>query len=226
MSRKRVLLVSDDTKFFEDPENSFQSRGADVFTAMTDREAVAFVEAHGADVIIVQGVPSEVSADEFGKLTSQGRSLIVVAPKGDSGGAFAGREDDGIHVVNQPVESRSLLKLSHTLLGVADRKYISILVQVRVTEPKVTTIFGKSRDLSEGGILVETNQMLTVHDQVVVSFLIPGADRMIQSDALVTREVVRAGGGRRYGLKFLSLSDSDQQIIADFVGGKHDAAAS
>jgi hypothetical protein len=218
MSRKRVLLVSDDPRFFENPENAFQSRGADVFTAMSDTEAVSFIDAHGADLIIHHGVPASVSSTDFGRVITEGRSLILVVAADANTRGFGKLER--VHVIMEPVEGRALLRLSHNELGVADRKYISILVQVRVTEPKVTTIFGKSRDLSDGGILVETHQSLVIHDMVVVSFLIPGADRMIQSEALVMREVVRAGGGRRYGLKFHNLPEADREIIAEFVGAK------
>jgi len=217
---KRVLLVSDDPKFFELPDHTFQSRGCEVFTAMSGGQALAFLSEHGADLVLWRGVPTDVSADNV-KQAGDATPLVVVVLDGEDSAGWSGVE--GVQVVNTPIEGKSLLKLTSKVLGIPDRKYISILVQVRVTQPKATTIFGKSRDLSEGGIMVETNQTLVVHDQVVVSFLIPGADRMIQTEALVTRETAKAGGGRRYGLKFLGLQDEDSSIVADFVRGQLEA---
>lgn len=216
-SGKTVLLVSDDPTFFEEPENVFQSRGVDVFTAMTGAEAIEHLSEHGADLTICSGIPADVAAKQLAKALD-GTSLILLLTGGESAGAWERIPE--CHVVTTPVQGRELLKLSSKVLDVLDRKYISILVQVRVSRPKATTIFGKSKDLSATGILVETSQTLMLHDQVVVSFLIPGADRMVQSDALVMREVVRAGGQRRYGLKFLSLPDEDQEIVHEFLGGQ------
>lgn len=210
MPRKCVLLISEQPQFFEEPENAFQSRGCDVFTALSWSEGAAFISAHNVDLVIGHGVPSVDPSQIAGE-----RDVILVCD-GDAG---AWAKVDGVHVLQAPVQGRKLLKLTSSLLGVNDRKYISILVQVRVGSPKPTTIFGKSRDLSDGGILVETNQTLMLHDKVVVSFLIPGAERMIQSESLVMREVVRPGGARRYGLKFLSLGEEDQGIVREFLAG-------
>ena len=58
-----------------------------------------------------------------------------------------------------------------------------------------------------------------------MSFLIPGAERMIQASAVVMREVRGQDGSRRYGLQFQSLSDEDHTIVQQFLGGKLDADA-
>lgn len=210
MARKRVLLISENSQFFEEPENAFQCRGCDVFTALSWSAGAAFISAHSVDLVIGHGVPSvdpsQISGD---------RDVVLICD-GDAG---VWAKVDRVHVLQAPVQGRKLLKLTSSLLSVSARKYISILVQVRVALPKPTTIFGKSRDLSDGGILVETNQTLMLHDKVVVSFLIPGAERMIQSDAQVMREVVRPGGARRYGLKFMSLAEEDRGTVRELLAG-------
>ncbi len=217
MATKTVLIVSEDPKFFEDPDNAFEARGCDVFVAMSGKEAITFLTEHGAHLVLCNGPPPGADPSDITAVLGDCK-LIVIAREADDVEAW--RAEQSFQVIKAPVEGKSLLKLTTKVLGMPDRKYISILVQVRVALPKATTIFGKSRDLSETGIMVETNQTLTVHDTVVVSFLIPGADRMIQNEALVTREAVKPGGGRRYGLKFLGLAEEDASIVADFVSGK------
>ena len=223
MSRKLVLLVSEDPKFFELPDNTFQSRGCDVFTAMDAQGAVEFIEANTTALVILHGVPKGIDSDRVGKALGSG-ALILVLREGDTSDGWSSL--DRIEIIPAEASSKALLRASVKVLGVAERKYVSILVQVRVTRPKQTTIFGKSRDLSQTGILVETNQALLIHDIVTVSFLIPGAERMIQASAIVMREVRRPDGSRRYGLQFHSLSDEDHTIVQQFLGGKLDAEAS
>ena len=222
MSRKVVLLVSEDPKFFELPNNAFQSRGCDVFTAMNAGDALGFVEAHDTALVILHGVPQEVDGARFNQALGNG-SGIVVLREGENEGEWSSY--DRFEVVPSAGSSKALLRASVRVLGVPERKYVSILVQVRVTRPKQTTVFGKSRDLSETGILVETSQALAIHDIVTVSFLIPGAERMIQASAVVMREVRGQDGSRRYGLQFQSLSDEDHTIVQQFLGGKLDADA-
>ena len=224
MPRKKVLLVGSDPLFFEAPEHSFQVRGCDVFTATSGQEARAFLARHSVDLVLCDGAPSGVTANSIRQVLDEHVPVVVVAPPGDGGADVQPwRQLPDTHVIDRPVTGKAVLKLTRRLLNIADRKYISILVQVRVTEPKPTTIFGKSKDLAEGGLLVETNQTLTVHDRVVVSFLIPGADRMIQSDAFVVREAVRPEGPRRYGLKFIDIGAEDEAIIRAYLSGQSGA---
>jgi len=220
MSRKVVLLLSEDPKFFELPDNTFQSRGCDVFTAMDASGAVSFMESNPTALVILHGVPESVEPSRFGAALGKG-SAILVLREGDTDAGWS--DLDRVQVIPSGASAKALLRASVNVLGVDERKYVSILVQVRVTRPKQTTIFGKSRDLSETGILVETNQALLIHDIVTVSFLIPGAERMIQASAIVMREVQRKDGARRYGLQFQSLSEEDATIVHQFLGGKLDA---
>lgn len=220
MPPKKVLLVSTDPMFFETPENSFQTRGCDVFTAMSGAEAVEFLLAYGADLVLSHGAPEDVAPERIRNALGEEGHIVIVSNDDNAPGIAAFKKLGNVHVVEDPVLGKNLLKVTGRLLGIPNRKYISILVQVRVTQPKATTVFGKSRDLSDTGILVETNQSLIMHDQVVVSFLIPGADRMIQAQALVAREVEGPGGARRYGLKFLSLSEDERRIVTEYLSGQ------
>ncbi|MFT5430142.1 MAG: hypothetical protein ACI9OJ_000815 [Myxococcota bacterium] len=216
MSKKVVLLISSDPRFFERRENAFQARGCNVFTAMDGTQATAFLADHGADLVISLGAPEGVDAATIRNAVGDDNRLVIVANKGHDVDDYRAASD--VHIVETGDESVTLLKLSSKLLSAPARKYVAILVQVRVTQPKPTTIFARSRNLSDSGIGVEVNnQALTVHDQVTVSFLIPGADRQIQAEGLVTREMLKDDGKRRYGIQFLSLGDYEREMIENFI---------
>jgi hypothetical protein len=218
---KRILLVSDEPRFFESSENTFQTRGCEVFTAMNGNEAVGFLKQYGAHLVLCQGPPLDVSpADMTSAMGSNSDMVIVAAPQDSTEHMSTYRSLSSITIVDLPVVGKQLLKITSKLLGSANRKFISILVQVKVTRPKVTTIFGKSRDLSETGLLVECSAPLVLYDKVSVSFLIPGAEKMVQTEAFVTRDVGGSGRARRYGLKFVALKAEERGIIEDFLAGK------
>ncbi len=201
------------------PENLFQSRGCDVFTALDGAEAIAFLGQYPVDLTICRGEPAGSSVDALHAAMSSTAKLVLI-PNGSDFSKY--KKLARTHLLESNPEGKALLRLSARLLDVPDRKYISILVQVRIAKPKPTTVFGKSRDLSDGGISVETSQQLSLYEPVVVSFLLPGADRMVQTDALVVRETIRPDGKRHYGMRFLSLTEEDRGIIAEFVVGKKD----
>jgi DNA-binding response OmpR family regulator len=220
MPNKNVLLVSTDANFFEAPENAFQSRGCGVYATMSGEEALKFAQDREIDLAICRGALDGVDPVEFCDSVGDANNVIIIAGDGDSKERLeAFRKIEGVHVLMAPLVGRALLKLTRKILGVHDRKFISILVQVRVPEPKPTTIFGKSRDLSPGGLLFETSQLIVLHTRVQVSFLIPGADRMVQAQAMVIREVTADDGTRRYGLKFIALEEAERKIIENYVAG-------
>ena len=221
MATKQVLLVSSDPNFFEAPEHTFQARGCDVFAVMSGGEAGEYLNEHPVDLVISRGVPQGVDSAAVCEPNGTKVPVVLIPSEEDDQAAVQKYNERGhVFVLKEPLQGRPLLKITRKLLQIQDRKFISILVQIRVTEPKPTTIFGKSRDLAEGGLLFETNQQLVVHSKVVVSFLIPGADRMIQADALVIREVMGNDGVSRYGIKFLTLTEEEQRIIAEYLASQ------
>jgi CheY-like chemotaxis protein len=218
---KRILLVTDEPRFFESSENTFQARGCDVFTAMSGLEAVGFLEKNSTNLVLCDGAPSDVSPTDLASAMGSNSELVIVAsPEDNSENMVTYRSISSVQVVNMPVLNKELLKVTGKILGTPNRKFISILVQVKVTRPKVTTIFGKSKDLSESGLLVECSAPLILHDKVSLSFLIPGAEKMVQAEAFVARDVGGSGRARRYGLKFVSLKADEKAVIQDFLSGK------
>ena len=217
---KRILLVTDEPKFFESSENTFQARGCQVFTAMSGPEALSFLNEHDTNLVLCQGAPNDVTAaDLTSALGSNSDMVIVASPEDSSDNMSTYRSLSSVHVVDLPVVNKELLRVTSKILGSFKRKFISILVQVKVSRPRVTTIFGKSKDLSETGLLVECSAPLILHDKVSLSFLIPGSEKMVQTDAYVARDVGGSGRARRYGLMFAELDDEEKRVIQDFLEG-------
>ena len=218
---KTILLIGNNPSFFEAPENVFQTRGCDIFGVMDGPGAVQFLSAHGADLVLTHGVPNDVSPTDLTEGLAGNGEIVLISGTGDDEAALdVYREMSTATVLDGPLKKGELLRLTSNMLGALDRKFISILVQVKVSKPKPTTVFGKSKDLSETGVLVECSQPLMLYDKVGFSFLIPGAENMIQGDALVARDDGGSGRARRYGLKFLTLTAVELAVIRDYLQGK------
>lgn len=217
VARKMVMVHSEDPSFFERRDTLFNRRGVDVFGSMTLEEASRILRQRAPDIFICQGVPSGLHAEDMRRVVRSGIPVVIMAIEGDDPALLAGYEaDEDTHVLHPPYDGR-LLELSSQLLGVAVRRYLRILVQMKVTDDAGTS-FGFSHDLSASGLLVESRVLCPIGQTISVCFMLPNAGRMVSARAEVVREApCTKPGVRRYGCRFVGLSDEDKGLIAAFV---------
>jgi len=125
-----------------------------------------------------------------------------------------------VFVVPYPISSKYLLELSNKLLGIANRKYVRVLVQIKIPKEKASqTHFGFSRNVSSSGMLLETEMAFQPGDTMILGFMLPqsGASKMIDAKCVVVRaQKPAAGTVTHYGVHFLDMSPSDRERVADF----------
>lgn len=87
-----------------------------------------------------------------------------------------------------------------------------ILTQVE-TQGDAATALGHARDISVGGMLIETPETLTEGATVIVRFFIPPDPKPIQAAG----RIVRVQGGKSMGIAFLGLRESDRKRVSDYI---------
>jgi hypothetical protein len=85
-----------------------------------------------------------------------------------------------------------------------------------------TALLGQVRNLSAGGLLVDTSENLPVGIIAIVRFSLPSQQRPIQAAA----RVLRSEPGKSMGLAFLRLQERDQQQILAYAGSAPPQVAS
>lgn len=75
-------------------------------------------------------------------------------------------------------------------------------------------LYAHCRDLSEAGIGVLVAADLTLGEVASLSFTLPGMSRAWEG-----RAVLRHRRGYHYGFEFLSLADSEKQVLAEYLSG-------
>jgi len=87
-------------------------------------------------------------------------------------------------------------------------------------EEGITTLgaMGKTLDLSQGGILLETYVRLAVASHLHLTLQIKGVIIKVKGRVVYLKEV--APKNIRIGIQFLDLKDEDQQTISRYVESK------
>lgn len=97
---------------------------------------------------------------------------------------------------------------------------VPILTQVEA-QGDAATALGHARDISLGGMLIETPETITEGATVIVRFFIPPDRKPIEAAG----RVVRVQDGKSMGIAFMGLRQTDQKKIAGYIHEIHEVAA-
>ena len=89
---------------------------------------------------------------------------------------------------------------------------VPILTQVE-TQGEVSTALGRSRDISIGGLLIETPETFAEGAAVIVRFFLPGQPRPIETAG----RVMRVAEGKSMGITFMGLRRVDEERIVGYI---------
>lgn len=93
-------------------------------------------------------------------------------------------------------------------------KRITLLTQVQTLGPELQSL-GRTEDISEGGLLIQSPETFAPNTEVTFRFNLPPIPpgRPIEGQGMI----VRAEPGIKMGIQFLLLTDADRKAIAEFV---------
>jgi hypothetical protein len=93
---------------------------------------------------------------------------------------------------------------------------VPILTQVEA-QGDAATALGHARDISLGGMLIETPETLREGATVIVRFFLPPERKPIQAAG----KVVRVEDGKAMGIAFLGLRPTDQEKVVSYIQEAH-----
>ncbi len=222
---KRVLLISPDPNFFESRDQAFNRRGVQAFPALDIVEGAEILMRVPMDLVIADArdVDAVQLHEDVKAITDTVQVPVVLVVPAATEDVLRSAFSDltSVFLVAFPVSTKYLLELSNRLVSIPNRKYVRVLVQMRVPGEKSTTVFAFSRNISESGMLLETEAQLRLGDLVGMNFMLPGVGGGTPIDA--RGEIVRLQEGesastvRLYGLRFTDIGASDREVIAAYT---------
>lgn len=217
---KKVLLVGDCGGMIQSSEGPLQRAELVVRTASSGREALTAHRIYEADLIVTDLDLPDMTAEHLCQLIREDGhlrkvSLLVVcgADEGERQRAADCRANS--HVV-RPVDGEALAVQITRLLAIRHRAAFRVLARITVGGiDNVRSFFCTSENLSASGILIETEELLSVGESLECGFFLPGAVRVMAAGRVV--RTAELGMIRQYGIEFSTLPNDSAAMLQAFV---------
>ncbi len=224
---RKKILVADDTRLFRELGSVFLARLGTILTASSGTEALEIARREQPQVMIIDFNMPDMCGDNLCRAVKADRDLhripVILVTSGqsaeDHARAVRAQADD---ILMKPLNRIQLGLAVSRLLG--EDRHLALArvpfdedVRVRLVRAD-TSSWGVARDLSRGGVFVESLGRLPVDTELDLDFRLPDVNKPLQPTAQVMwtgpHPKSRAPG---MGLRFLALDRPSTQQIDSFV---------
>ncbi len=224
---RKKILIADDTRVFRELGSVFLARLGTILTASTGTEALQIARREQPEVVIADFDMPDMCGDNLCRAIKADRDLhrtpVILVTSGqsaeDHARAVRAQADD---ILMKPLNRIQLGLAVSRLLG--EDRHLALArvpfdedLRVRLARADASS-WGVVRDLSRGGVFVESLGKLPVDTELDLDFNLPDVRRPLRPTAQVMwaglHPKSRAPG---MGLRFLALDRTSTQQIDSFV---------
>lgn len=221
---KRLLIVDGSESTVEEEKRILAGRGLEIFTAKSAEEALTVHQKEKVDLIIAGLDLRGMGGDELCSFIRNDDSIrkvsFIIVCKGRKAELERCTQCGANAYITKPFDPVIFLEKVSTLVDIPKRSAVRVLMKVTVKGNHGNIeFFCNSINISTSGILIETDKALSRGDIIACSFFVPGSQN-ITVDCEVVRIINMSPDARRYGVKFLNLSESHRLSIDEFVRRK------
>ncbi len=225
MQGNRKILVVDDAPMFRELESLFLARSGRVITASDGSEGLAIARSERPDVVVTDLDMPGMRGDELCRRIKNDPDLsetpvIIVTGRDDAADHAAAVEAGADDVVEKPINRVSLIQSVNHFVRLAMRGLVRVPLEtdVGLALPRAEA-HGRSRNVSRGGIFVETNLSCPAPDtELQLSFTLPEVKEPLEPTArVVWRRFEAEGLCPGMGLQFLQLDGEAARQIDEYV---------
>jgi uncharacterized protein (TIGR02266 family) len=226
MDAGRTIIVADDVPMFRELGALFLARSGKVMTAEDGAEALELARGENPVLVLTDlQMPRMDGAELCAAIKGDPRlcRTYVIVMTGSELAAdharavLAGADD----VIAKPMTRSTLLDTVNRFLRFPTpqglpRAEIEATVCIRVGGREA---WGKARNLSRGGIFVDTDLALSPLSHVTLDFELPETARHFSPTARVVwrRPVANEGGQPGLGLRFVGIDAKSTRVLEDYV---------
>jgi uncharacterized protein (TIGR02266 family) len=221
--RAKILIV-DDAPMFREIETVFLGRSGRILTASDGTEAFEIARRERPDLVLTDLSMREMDGDELCRQIRHDADLrhtpVIVVTSGNSAEEHERAVRSGADgVISKPLCRVTLLQVTQRFLRLTVRGYerVSFETEVRLSA-NGNDLWGWSRNVSRGGMFVETDTSLEPDSEFQVEFTVPETSIVVQPTArVVWRRPVGHERGPGIGLQFLKLDREAAQWLEQYV---------
>jgi uncharacterized protein (TIGR02266 family) len=221
---QRKILVVDDAAMFRDLESLFLARCGQVLTACDGDEAWDALHRERPDIVVTDlampGMPGDELCRRIKADIDLRRTPVIVVASRDAGeeherAVRAGADD----VVEKPVNRVSLIQSVNHFLRLAVRGLVRVALDTDVRiAGQDGDVWARARNVSRGGIFVESERDLPPDSEVQLEFALPETrDALAPTAKVVWRRMATRTLAAGLGLQFLKLDRDAARRLDEYV---------
>ncbi len=222
--KKTVLLVDDVRLFLKLEETFFKRAGCRVLTAESGTDAIKIAKEYKPDVILLDYYMPDMKGDEVCEKIRQDTEtkdipIIIVSTSSKQEDIEQCYKAGCNDYITKPINPEVVLARTAQLLRIPYRLHRRLAVNFQVEGRKPPLTFtGFSRNLSESGILIETDQKLSVGDKLFLWLpILENQDSIELSGEVVRAESEPRRGKYLYGIKFIELDEQARSALKEYL---------
>jgi len=218
---KKIILVNSIIAFFDRHKSLLNRSEFQILTAATGSDAIEVHRRERADMIIAELTMPDMQGD---KLCSQLRKeealkhvLVILAcsdtPDNRARIARCGAND----WVATPLDPEKLQDSISRLFSISMRMGYRVILMAKVhSEWNAVPFFCTSQNISDTGILIESDKILNHGDRITCRFFLPGACQ-VEANGEIVRSINMPDGSVHYGVRFIDMATEYRTAIESFV---------
>ncbi len=226
---KKVLLASTAKVFLKRNANLLTGRGFELITTTSGNSALKLHEEYRFDLILADLRLDEMSGCTLCSMIRSGSiapqvPMILICH--NIAGSIERVEQSGASaMLLKPVDPIKLLETVGSFLHERIGRSRRVVLQVNVISRKLNLDFTcHSHDISNSGILLETEYLLPLGSKISCEFTLPGSSSII-SEGEVVRFMTAAECANLYGIRFVGLPSSQRAAIDAYISSMEMNAA-
>jgi len=226
MEVQRKILIVDDTAMFRELNSIFLARFGAVVTANSGEAALELIRAERPAVVVTDLNMPGLGGDGLCREVRRDPALadipVIILTSADSAADRACAVRAGANdIVAKPINRMTLVESVGRFLRASKESglaRVEVETNVRIRTADVEA-WGRSTNLSRGGIFVEADAVIPSDTEVELEFQLPEAGPPLQSTARVVwaRDGEPQGPRSGMGLQFLAIDRTASQQIETFV---------
>lgn len=221
---KVTVLIADDLKFFLEVEKTFLVRGGfDVLAADSGEKAIQLAVQHDPQLILLDlEMPNMDGAQACAKMRQEaslvGTPIIIMSASGSPEIRDRCLKAGCTEFVIKPEKPEELLSVVARILSAKQRgaERITVVFNVSGTAGDKEVV-GQAKNLSATGLMLETTTPLQVGARLNLQFFLPKTKASLKVEGEVARVLGAPGGTQQIGIRFVNLSQSDQEQLQEYL---------
>lgn len=221
---KVTVLIADDLKFFLEVEKTYLLRGGfNVLAADSGEKAIQLAVQHHPNLILLDlEMPKMDGAEACARMRQEASlvstPIIIMSASGSPEVRDQCLKAGCTEFIIKPKKPEELLGVVARILTVKQRGAERITVVFNVTgSAGEKEVVGRAKDLSATGLMLETTTQLQVGARLKLQFFLPKTKSSLTVEGEVARVSPGADEAQEIGVRFVNLSQSDQEQLQEYV---------